>query len=71
MAILKTDPKRGKALMAKEYPTMAPETNEQAYDGEPDLDPGRPHDRVAGARDVRILATQGHARSRFRIDIHK
>jgi NitT/TauT family transport system substrate-binding protein len=32
MAILKTDPKRGKALMAKEYPTMAPETNEQAYD---------------------------------------
>ena len=32
MAILKTDPKRGKALMAKEYPTMAPETNEQAYE---------------------------------------
>lgn len=29
--ILKDDPKRGKALMAKEYPTMAPETNEQAY----------------------------------------
>jgi NitT/TauT family transport system substrate-binding protein len=32
MAILKTDPKRGKALMAKEYPTMAAETNEQAYE---------------------------------------
>ena len=31
-AILKTDPKRGKALMAKEYPNMAPETNEQAYE---------------------------------------
>lgn len=30
--ILKTDPKRGKALMAKEYPTMAPETNDQAYE---------------------------------------
>jgi len=29
--ILKTDPKRGKALMAKEYPTMTPETNDQAY----------------------------------------
>jgi NitT/TauT family transport system substrate-binding protein len=32
MAILKTDPKRGKAMLAKEYPTMAPETNEQAYE---------------------------------------
>jgi NitT/TauT family transport system substrate-binding protein len=32
MAILKTDPKRGKALMAKEYPTMAAETNEQVYE---------------------------------------
>jgi NitT/TauT family transport system substrate-binding protein len=32
MTILRTDPARGKALMAKEYPTMAPETNEQAYD---------------------------------------
>jgi NitT/TauT family transport system substrate-binding protein len=32
MAILKTDPKRGKALMAKEYPNMTAETNEQAYE---------------------------------------
>src|SRR6266850_4600835 len=32
MAILKSDPKRGKALMAKEYPTMTPETNDQAYE---------------------------------------
>src|SRR3984893_8439584 len=31
-AILKNDPRRGKALMAKEYPTMTPETNEQAYE---------------------------------------
>jgi NitT/TauT family transport system substrate-binding protein len=30
--ILKNDPKRGKALMAKEYPTMTPETNDKAYD---------------------------------------
>jgi NitT/TauT family transport system substrate-binding protein len=30
--ILKTDPKRGKELMAKEYPSMTPETNSQAYD---------------------------------------
>lgn len=30
--ILKTDPKRGKELMAKEYPNMTPETNSQAYD---------------------------------------
>jgi NitT/TauT family transport system substrate-binding protein len=30
--ILKSDPKRGKELMAKEYPKMAPETNAQAYD---------------------------------------
>jgi NitT/TauT family transport system substrate-binding protein len=30
--ILKGDPKRGKALMALEYPTMAPATNDQAYD---------------------------------------
>jgi NitT/TauT family transport system substrate-binding protein len=30
-AILKQDPARGRALMAKEYPTMTPETNEQAY----------------------------------------
>jgi NitT/TauT family transport system substrate-binding protein len=30
--ILKEDPKRGKELMALEYPTMKPETNNQAYD---------------------------------------
>ena len=29
--ILKNDPQRGKALMAKEYPTMPPEVNEKAY----------------------------------------
>lgn len=29
--ILKNDPKRGKELMALEYPTMTQETNEQAY----------------------------------------
>ncbi len=31
MKILKSDPKRGKALMALEYPTMTPETNDEAY----------------------------------------
>jgi NitT/TauT family transport system substrate-binding protein len=30
--LLKTDPKRGKELMAKEYPTMTPESNERVYD---------------------------------------
>src|SRR5882672_501894 len=30
--ILKGDPKRGKELMALEYPSMAPETNDQAFD---------------------------------------
>ena len=30
--ILKTDPKRGKELMAKEYPKMTAETNSLAYD---------------------------------------
>ena len=29
--ILKDDPKRGLAIMAKEYPTMTPETNAEAY----------------------------------------
>ena len=29
--ILKTDPQRAKALLAKEYPTMTAETNEQAF----------------------------------------
>jgi NitT/TauT family transport system substrate-binding protein len=29
--ILKTEPDRAKALLAKEYPTMTAETNEQAY----------------------------------------
>jgi len=29
--ILKDDPKRGMAIMAKEYPSMAPETNAEAY----------------------------------------
>jgi NitT/TauT family transport system substrate-binding protein len=29
--ILKTEPARAKALLAKEYPNMTPETNEQAY----------------------------------------
>ena len=31
VTILKSDPKRGRALMAKEYPTMTPETNDEAY----------------------------------------
>jgi NitT/TauT family transport system substrate-binding protein len=31
-AILKSDPKRGKALMVKEYPTMSAETNDLAYE---------------------------------------
>jgi NitT/TauT family transport system substrate-binding protein len=30
--ILKGDPNRGKSLMALEYPSMVPETNDQAYD---------------------------------------
>ena len=30
--LLKTDPKRGKALLAKEYPSMSPESNERVYD---------------------------------------
>jgi NitT/TauT family transport system substrate-binding protein len=30
--LLKTDPKRGKALLAKEYPTMTPESNDKVYD---------------------------------------
>jgi NitT/TauT family transport system substrate-binding protein len=30
--ILKTDPKRGKMLLAKEYPTMSPESNDKVYD---------------------------------------
>ena len=30
--ILKGDPKRGKSLMALEYPQMTPETNDKAYD---------------------------------------
>ena len=35
----KTDPKRGKAIMAKEYPSMTAETNEAGLrDGQPDLD---------------------------------
>ena len=29
--ILKDEPKRGMAIMAKEYPSMAPETNEEAF----------------------------------------
>jgi NitT/TauT family transport system substrate-binding protein len=30
--LLRTDPKRGKALLAKEYPTMTPESNDRTYD---------------------------------------
>jgi NitT/TauT family transport system substrate-binding protein len=30
--LLKTDPKRGKALLAKEYPTMTPDSNNKVYD---------------------------------------
>jgi NitT/TauT family transport system substrate-binding protein len=30
--LLKTDPKRGKELMAKEYPSMTPESNDRVYD---------------------------------------
>jgi NitT/TauT family transport system substrate-binding protein len=30
--LLKTDPKRGKALLAREYPAMTPESNDKVYD---------------------------------------
>lgn len=41
--LLKTDPARGKALLAKEYPTMTPEANAQAYDTVSQIWPLDPH----------------------------
>lgn len=38
--ILKNDPKRGKTLMAKEYPTMTPDTNDRAYETVSQIWPG-------------------------------
>ena len=41
--LLKTDPKRGKALLAKEYPTMSPESNDKVYDTVSQIWPLEPH----------------------------
>ena len=70
--ILKDDPKRGMAIMAKEYPSMdAGNQCGSLQDRQPDLDAGRPHDRSAGARHVRLSAAERAGRSRFSVDIHQ
>jgi NitT/TauT family transport system substrate-binding protein len=48
--LLKTDPKRGKALLAKEYPTMTPESNEKVYDTVSQIWPLNPHMNERQAR---------------------
>ena len=48
--LLKTDPKRGKALLAKEYPTMSPESNDQVYDTVSQIWPIDPHMNEEQAR---------------------
>lgn len=48
--LLKTDPQRGKALMAKEYPTMTAEANDKAYDTVSQIWPSDPHMNEQQAR---------------------
>jgi NitT/TauT family transport system substrate-binding protein len=48
--LLKTDPKRGKALLAKEYPAMSPESNERVYDTVSQIWPLDPRMSEAQAR---------------------
>jgi NitT/TauT family transport system substrate-binding protein len=48
--LLKTDPKRGKALLAKEYPAMSAESNERVYDTVSQIWPLDPHMTEAQAR---------------------
>ncbi len=48
--LLKTDPKRGKALLAKEYPTMSPESNDKVYDTVNQIWPLDPRMNEAQAR---------------------
>jgi NitT/TauT family transport system substrate-binding protein len=48
--LLKTDPKRGKALLAKEYPTMTPESNDKVYDTVSQIWPLSPRMNEAQAR---------------------
>jgi len=48
--LLKTDPKRGKALLAKEYPTMTPDSNDKVYDTVSQIWPLDPRMNEAQAR---------------------
>jgi NitT/TauT family transport system substrate-binding protein len=48
--ILKNEPARGKALMAREYPAMSPETNESAYNTVSQIWPLDPRMSEAQAR---------------------
>lgn len=48
--LLKTDPKRGKALLAKEYPTMTPGSNDKVYDTVSQIWPLDPRMNEAQAR---------------------
>ena len=58
--ILKDDPKRGMAIMAKEYPSMTAETNEEAFKTVSQIwtRDGR-DDRSAGARDFQLSSAEG------------
>ncbi len=63
---------RGKALMALEYPTMTPETNDQAYDIVSQIWPRERQDhRSAGARDLRLSAADGPAAGQLPVDLHQ
>ena len=70
--ILKTDPKRGKALLAKEFPTMSSESNDKAYDTVGQIWPLDPRmTRAAGARHLRLPAARRSASNRLFQDFHQ
>ena len=70
--ILKGDPKRGKALMALEYPSMTAETNEQAYDIVSQIwtKDGKMTEAQARAT-FAYLQPSGPAAGEFSVDLHQ
>ena len=58
-AILKNDPKRGKALMVKEYPSMSAETNDLACETVSRLTGNAPHHRSSRRARLVYLQPQG------------
>ena len=70
--ILKTEPQRAKAILAKEYPNMTAETNEQAFATVSQIWPLTGQMTEAQARATfAYLQPEGPVADRFSVDLHQ